>query len=74
MVPAPPFKLEAGWWYRVHWPFTGVGDSAELIQLLPRDILSVYWACAGTHRDAAVLENGCDVSIMKQHFRFSRET
>ena len=26
----------------VHWSFTGVGDSAELIQVLSRDILSVH--------------------------------
>ena len=54
----------------VYWSFTGVGDSAELIQVLSRDILSVHRALAATHWDGAGLEKGCDVSIIKQHLRF----
>ena len=33
----------------VYWSFTGVGDSAELLQVLSRDILSVHWARAATY-------------------------
>ena len=58
----------------VYWCFTGVGDSSELTQVLWRDILSVHWARAGNHWDGVVLEKGCDVSIIKQHLRFFRET
>ena len=54
----------------VYWSLTGVGYSAELIQVLSRDILSVHWALAATHWDGAGLERGCDVSIIKQHLRF----
>ena len=42
--------------------FTGVGDSAELFQVLSRDILSVHWARAATHWDGSGPEKGCDVS------------
>ena len=54
----------------VGWSFTGVGYSAELIQVLSRDILSVHWARAATHWDGAGLERGCADSIVKQHLRF----
>ena len=55
--------LDAGWfplhptsWERaggegVCWSFTGVGDSAELIQVLSRDILSLHRAHATTDWD-----------------------
>ena len=54
----------------VYWSFTGVGDSAELIQVLSLDILSVHWARAATDWGGAGLEKGCDVSIIKQHLLF----
>ena len=37
----------------VYWSFTGVGDSAELIQVLSRDVVSANWARAATHWDGA---------------------
>ena len=63
------------WWKQaggegVYQSFTGVGDSAELIQVLSRDLLSVRWARAATHWDGAGLEKRCDVSIIKQYLRF----
>ena len=54
----------------VFWSFTGVGDSAELIQVLSRDIRSVHRARAATHWNGAGFENGCDVSTVKQHLCF----
>ena len=56
----------------VFWSFTGVGESAELIQVLSRDILSVHWARAATHWDGVALEKGCDVSIQAALVDFSR--
>ena len=53
----------------MYWSFTGVGDSAEVIQVLSRDILSVHWARAATHWDGVGLEKRCDVSIIKKHLR-----
>ena len=43
-------------------------DSAEWVEILSRDILSVHWAQAATHCDGAGLEKGCDVSTVKQQF------
>ena len=54
----------------VYLSFTGVGGSAELLQVSSRDILSVHWTHAATHQDGAGLEKCCDVSIIKQHLRF----
>ena len=48
---------------------TGAGDSAEMIQVLSRDILSVHLAHAAALWDGAGLERGCDVTIIKHHFR-----
>ena len=53
----------------VYWSFTGVGDSAELIQVLSRDILSVHWDRTATHWDGVDLDKGCDISTVKQHSR-----
>ena len=50
--------------------FTGVGGSAEMIQILSRAILSVHWARAATHCDVAGLERQYGVAIIKQHLRF----
>ena len=47
---------------------TGAGDSAELIQVLWRDILSVHWAWAATHCGSGLGE-GCDASTIRQHLR-----
>ena len=47
-----------------------MGDSAELVEILSRDILSVHWVRAATHCDGAGLEKGYDVSIFKEHLRF----
>ena len=40
----------------VCWSFTGVGDSAEMAQVLSRDILSVHWARVAAHGDGAGME------------------
>ena len=54
----------------MYWSFTGVGESAELIQVLSRDILSVHWARAATHFDGVALEKGFSTS--SSAFEFSR--
>ena len=56
----------------VYWSFTGVGDSADVIQVLSRDILPGHWARAASRWDGAGLERGCNVSVFKQHLRFLR--
>ena len=53
-----------------YWSFTGVRDSAGLVELLSHDIMSVHWSHAATHCDGAGLEKGCDGSTIKQHLRF----
>ena len=74
--------FEAGWfplhpstWKQagdvgVCWSCTDAEDSAQLVEPLSHDIMSVHWGGAATHCDCARLENGCDLSIVKQHLRF----
>ena len=54
----------------VYLSFTGVEDSAKLLEVLSRDILSVHWTRAATHWDGAGLEKCCDVFYHKAAFAF----
>ena len=62
--------LDAGWlplsptnWKQaggegVYWSCTGAEHSAELIQVLSRDIMSLHWAWVATRCDGPGLEKG----------------
>ena len=47
--------------------------SAEMMELLSRDIMSVHWNRSVMHQDGAWHQRVCDVSIIKQHLRFSEK-